>query len=85
MPYKGTKMKTATLLFIKSKNAPVFSIKERISYTVAPKVGHPFLFNRACGLYGANLSAVKKITKYDDFQVIQTRNSYYVLINGESK
>lgn len=74
------KFTTATLLFVKSKNPPVFSTKENIHYTTPPKVGQAFIFNRDNGLWGANLSTVKKITKYDGFKVIQTRNSYYILI-----
>lgn len=75
-------IKIATLLFVKSKNPPVFNTPLEIYFQHDPKVGEAFLFSYR-GLHACNLSTVKKITRYDGFKVIQTRNSYYILIEGE--
>lgn len=73
-----TEINTASLLFVKSKNPPVFHTPLEVYYRYAPKVGESFFFSYR-GFHACNLSEVKKITKFDGFIVIQTRNSYYVL------
>lgn len=77
-------MKTAILLFIKSKNPPVFMTPLEIYYSEEPKIGLPFLFTRG-GFTCCNLSEVKKITKFDGFRVLRTRNSYYALLETKSE
>ena len=74
------------LLFIKSKNPPVFGTAPvAIEYIRAPKKGEGFLFRRvgsdaAFRLYECcNLSVVQKISKSEDFWIIKTVNSTYVL------
>lgn len=74
--------KTATLIFIKSVNPPVFRTPLEIYYTVDPKVGEAFLFGYR-GFYSCNFSTIRKITKFDGFMVIRTRNSSYLLITEE--
>lgn len=77
-------LKTSTLIFIKSVNPPVFRTPLEIYYRMEPKVGEAFLFSYR-GFHYCNLSEVRKITKFDGFKVIRTRNSSYVLIEGLEK
>lgn len=70
--------KTATLLFIKSKNPPVFQTPLEICYKDDPEVEGLFIFSYR-GFHMCNLSQIKQITKFDGFSVIRTRNSYYIL------
>ncbi len=76
------KLKEGTLHLLRSINPPVFPPSMDIRYTVAPKVGRAFLFGFEHGLDRPNLSTVKKITRFKGFIVIQTLNSYYVLVYG---
>lgn len=77
------KVKEGILHLIKSVNPPVFAPTPfGIRYTRSPKVGQAFWFGFTHGLDSPNLSTVKKITKFKGFNVIQTRNSYYVLTHG---
>jgi len=70
-----------TLLFIKSRNAPVFGMAPvAIEYMRAPKKGQGFLFRRVGRPFDCcNLSVVQKVSKSADFSVIETLNSTYVL------
>ncbi len=76
------KIKKATLSLIKSVRSPVFETPMGIRYSVAPRVGQGFFFGPEYGFDRCNLSTVKKITKFKGFNIIQTRNSYYVLTHG---
>ena len=69
-----------TLHLLKSKNPPVFNPTSEIRYVIPPKKGQSFLFNFDHGFDRCNLSVVKKITRFNGFEVIQTLNSYYVLV-----
>lgn len=76
-------MYSGTLHLIKSKNPPVFATPMTIHYTERPKKGGLFLFGKTQWLMGCNLSEIRKISKFDGFIVIETRNSYYVLAEGK--
>lgn len=80
------KLLTGVLHFIKSKNPPVFHTPMDIRYAIPPTEGQAFLFGRDYDfIERCNLSTVKKITEFDGFCVIQTRNSYYLFTPTGSK
>ena len=78
-------VKHGVLIFIESKNPPVFKTPMAIRWTTDPKKGEAFLFGSDEHVSQCNLSAVQQIKKIDNCLLIKTRNSTYVLYVKESE
>lgn len=78
-------MKQGTLIFIESKNPPVFKDSMDIVYSIPPKKGQAFIFSEAGRMNQCNLSTVQQVKRIENSLLIKTRNSTYVLYIRESE
>lgn len=69
----------ATLFFVESRNPPVFKSPLRITFTDEPKVGEAFFFNTG------HLSVVQEVVSMQNYRLIKTLNSIYMLRIKEKK
>lgn len=79
------KLRMGTLSLIKSKNAPVFHLPSSIAYDNEPQKGEVFKFTFLDRFGGGHLSTTKKVHRFPGFSVVQTLNSYYLIVEEACK
>ena len=76
------RIKNGLLMFVESKNPPVFDETVDITYTIEPEKGQSFLFNSKGN--GCNLSIIQQIKTIGKASLIKTLNSTYLLYRKEN-
>ena len=79
------KTKHGVLVFLESKNPPVFKTPMNVRWTHDPHKDEPFIFGNEDHMETCNLSTVQQIKRIDNCLLIKTRNSTYALYVKESE